>query len=232
MTPPDSPRPRRGRTTAVAAVLLIAAAAALWGASRMTWVRVRSADGLGADRVTDLDGGVWAAATTPLALVLLAAVAAVFAVRGRAVRIVAVVVALVAVGAAIGPVQLLATGADADTAANIAALPDRAEVTGTEVFALPAVLAVAGAVVALVAAVLAWRTPVEQAGLSSKYDNPAARRAETARLADEGAPTGEPVTERALWDALDAGIDPTADEDDEDPGDDGTDGSPASGTRR
>jgi len=232
MSAPQQTRPGRSRNTVVAVVLLILAAAALWGSSRMTWVRVESADGLGADRVTELNGGAWAAATTPLALVLLAAVAAVLAVRGTAVRIVAAAVALAAVAAAIGPVDLLATGADADTAAQIAALPDRAEVTATDVFVFPALLALAGAVFAVAAAVAAWLTPVAQAGLSSKYDSPGARKEATARLADSPAGTDEPVTERALWDALDSGIDPTVDGGDDDPGDEGRSDSSPSGTRR
>lgn len=213
------------RPTVVAAALLAVAAAALWGAGRMTWVRVASADGLGADRVSDLSGSVWAAATTPLALALLAAVAAVFAVRGRALRVLAVAIAVVAVAAATPSVQLLLGGADSGTAAAVAELPDRATVTATEVSYLPALLALAGAGVALAAAVALWRTPSTHAGLSSKYESPAARREATARATEND----EPVTERALWDALDAGLDPTTE-----PGDEGYegDGTGDSGTRR
>ncbi|MBF6482214.1 Trp biosynthesis-associated membrane protein, partial [Nocardia cyriacigeorgica] len=67
-----------GRRYPVAPVVLLAvSAAALWGASRMTWVSVRSSDGLTEPRTDDLDGGTWFGALTPLALVLLAAIAAV-----------------------------------------------------------------------------------------------------------------------------------------------------------
>jgi uncharacterized membrane protein (TIGR02234 family) len=221
-------RPVRRRSTALAAVLLVVAAAALWASSRMTWVRVASADGLGADRSIDLNGGTWAAATTPLALALLAAVAAAFAVRGRAVRIVAGAVALVAVAAAIPVVQLFTSGVDPDAAKQIAGLPDRASVVGTEVYPLPAVLAGVGACVALAAAVALWRTPTAQAGLSSKYDAPAARREAAAR----GAETDEPTTERTLWDSIDAGHDPTVDDEDDDVDNDPDTDSGESGTRR
>ncbi|MEE2033803.1 TIGR02234 family membrane protein [Rhodococcus chondri] len=225
MTAPASGSSPRRRPTVAAALLLAVAAGALWAAGRMTWVRVESADGLGTDRVTDLTGSVWAAATTPLALALLAAVAAVFAVRGRALRVLAVAVALVAVAAAIPSLQLVAGEPDDDTAARVAELPDRATVTATEVSYAPALLALAGACLALAAAVALWRTPRAHAGLSSKYESPAARREASARAAG----TDEPVTERSLWDALDAGVDPTAD-----PGDDGHDGQGTgdSGTRR
>jgi len=224
----DHARPRTGvsrRPTVVAAGLLALGAAALWGSSRMTWVRAESSDGLGADRVTDLEGARWAAATTPLALALLAAIAAAFAVRGRALRVVAVAVAAVAVAAAVPAVQLLAGGGDPETAARIAELPGRATVTAVTVSPLPAVLALLGAVLALGAAFALWRTPREQAGLSSKYDSPAVRRDAAVRRAD----TDEPMTERTLWDAMDAGEDPTVDH-----GDEGHDeeGPSDSGTRR
>lgn len=224
----DSTRPVRRRSTALAAVLLVVAAAALWASSRMTWVQVDSADGLGTDRITDLDGGTWAAATTPLALALLAAVAAAFAVRGRAVRIVAGAVALVAVAAAIPVVQLFTSGVDPDTAQQVAELPGRAAVVATEVFPLPAILAGAGACVALAAAVALWRTPSAQAGLSSKYDAPAARREAAVRSAE----ADEPVSERTLWDSIDAGHDPTVDHEGDDADDDPDTKSGESGTRR
>ncbi|AYA26769.1 trp region conserved hypothetical membrane protein [Rhodococcus rhodochrous J3] len=198
---------RRRRPTVIAALLLGIGAALLWASSRMTWVTAVSADGLGIDRVDDLEGGRWAAALTPLALVLLAAVAAVFAVRGFALRLVSLVVAVVAVAAAIPAVRLLTGDADPETAAGVAALPDRATVTALETYPLPAVLAIVGAVAALAAAVTLWRTPREAAGLSSKYDAPAARREAAARRAEND----EPLSERGLWDALDAGEDPTDD---------------------
>lgn len=223
--------PRR-RPAVVAALLLGIAALALWASSRMTWVTAYSSDGLGEDRTIGLDGGTWAASLTPLALVLVAAIAASFAVRGWALRIVAVAVAAVGVAAAIPAVGLFG-GADPEDAARIADLPLRATVTATDIAYGPAVLALVGAVAALAAAVVLWRTPRSRAGLSSKYDSPAARR-EAATRRGEG---DEPVTERALWDALDAGEDPTLDtetdtrahREDNPPGDEGGDDS---GTRR
>ncbi|MDM7488234.1 TIGR02234 family membrane protein [Rhodococcus indonesiensis] len=218
-----------GRRRGVIAALLATAATALWGASRLTWVTVTSSDGLGEDRVIELAGGTWAAALTPLALALLAAVAASFAVRGWALRVLAVLVAVGAVAAAVPAVGLLTGSVDDATAARIAELPVRAEVTSLSVTTGPALLALAGAVAALAAAVQLWRTPQARAGLSSRYDSPAARREATARrdTADE------PVTERTLWDALDAGEDPTVDAADDRSTDRGGEGgTDDSGTRR
>lgn len=234
MTDPvaSEPAAARRRPAVVAALLLGIAALALWASSRMTWVTAYSSDGLGEDRTLTLDGGTWAASLTPLALVLVAAVAVAFAMRGWALRIVAAAVAAVGIVAAVPAVGLLSGGADPEDAARIADLPVRATVTATDIAYGPAVLTLAGAVAALAAAVVLWRTPRSQAGLSSKYDSPAARRDAAARRGEGD----ERVTERALWDALDAGEDPTLDADPapdasgNPPGD--TEGDDDSGTRR
>ncbi len=191
---------------------LAVAACLLWASSRLTWVRVHSFDGLGDSRVDGLTGGTWGAATTPLALLLVAAIAAAFAVRGVALRVLGVLVMLAAAGAAIPAVSLLSGGATDSYAGELAELPGRAAVTGVETYALPAVLALLGSVAALVAGLLLVRKQGAGAGLSSKYANPAERRAEATRLIADSEPdaTPEPMSERTLWDALDAGADPTA----------------------
>lgn len=203
------------RATGVAALLLAVAALCLWGASRMTWVTVTSADGLGEERVTDLDGGTWAAATTPLALALLAAIAAAFAVRGWLLRVVGLLVAIVAVVAAIPAIGLLTGGASDEKASDIAGFERVAtQVTATEVATVPAVLVLLGSVVALIAAIVLIRKPTATGGLSSKYDSPAARRDAAAKRGAADAEDESP-SQRMLWDALDAGEDPTLE-----PGDD------------
>jgi len=186
----------------------------------MTWVHLTSSDGKTLERTTDLDGSTWAAAMTPLALALLAAIAASFAVRGWALRVVGLLVALVAVAVAVPAVQLLVSGASADRAVELAELSGHPEDLSTTVSVLPALLALVGAVAALGAAVLLMRKPPVRGGLSSKYDNPAARREAAAKLGQGDKPASdEPVTQRMLWDALDAGEDPTATD-----GDDGVGG--------
>ncbi len=196
-------------------VLLLVGALCLWGSSRMTWVHVVSFDGLGEQRSTDLLGSTWAAASTPLALALVAAVAASFAVRGWAARALALLVGLVAVGAAVPAVDALVGDVSSSKAGDLSELPGRAEVVSTQAFALPAALALVGAIAALAAAVVSVRKPTARKVLSSKYDAPAARREETALRAKtvseraEANGEGDDLTERMLWDALDAGEDPT-----------------------
>ncbi|NLU82983.1 TIGR02234 family membrane protein [Rhodococcus sp. HNM0569] len=205
----DEPTARRGPSAALAVVLLAVAALCLWSSSRMTWVDVTSADGLGEERATAVEGGTWVAALTPLALALLAAVAASFAVRGWALKVVALLVALVAVAAAIPSIDLVVSGTTDERAGSLAELPARAEVTGTVVHIGPAVLAIVGAVAALAAAVALALRPRAKSGLSSKYAAPAARKDAATEQVRAGG--DEPVTQRMLWDALDAGEDPTTD---------------------
>lgn len=211
MTDPAATEPARrgsGAAAALPVLLLAVAALCLWASSRMTWVQVDSQDGLGEARSTALGGGVWAAATTPLALTLVAAIAASFAVRGWALRVVGLLVALVAVAAVVPALSLLVGGADEEKAGRLAELPGRAEVTGATTYPAPALLAVFGGVAALAAAVALIRKAGRSAGLSSRYAAPAARREEATRREA----SAQPPSQRVIWDALDAGEDPTEDE--------------------
>ncbi len=221
-------------------VLLVSAAAALWAASRMTWVTIVSSDGLTEPATHRLDGGVWFGALTPVALVLLAGVAAVFATRGWLRRLVGVVVALLAAVAAVPGFALLTHhGRTAERAATLAQLPARAHVDHVTTAAFPAALSLIGALLAFVAGVLLARMPEATARMSGKYDNPVFRRAAAAEqvarqrdavpdsasatsghtpagavesdAAQAGSAAKEPLSERVLWDALDAGADPTDD---------------------
>ncbi|WP_084513121.1 Trp biosynthesis-associated membrane protein [Nocardia mikamii] len=232
--------PKRARPV-LPVLLLAVGAAALWGSSRMTWVTLRSSDGLTEPRTRHLDGGLWFGALTPLALVLLASIAAVFATKGWLRRLIGVVVALVAAVAAVPGLALLTQhGKLAERAARLAELPARAHVDAATAATFPAALSVVGAVAAFAAGVLLARMPETTARMSGKYDNPVFRRAAAAEQVAElrragetesaaraagaarpATPTSPPHTpepesgelsQRVLWDALDAGADPTDDE--------------------
>ncbi|RDI49721.1 TIGR02234 family membrane protein [Nocardia mexicana] len=205
------------------ALLLAVAAIALWASSRMTWVTLVSSDGLTEPRTNNLNGGEWFGALTPLALVLVAAIAAVFATRGWLRRVLGVVIALLAAVAAV-PGFALVTGRGklGERAATLAELPARAQVDQVTSAAFPAVLSLVGAVAAFGAGVLLARMPEETARLSGKYDNPVFRRAAAADqvAAQQAKPAAsqpdsaasDQLSERVLWDALDAGTDPTDDQ--------------------
>ncbi|MEU7145548.1 TIGR02234 family membrane protein [Nocardia sp. NPDC046473] len=214
----ETVEPARRKSPIGALVLLAVAAAALWGSSRMTWVTVTSSDGLTEPRTDHLNGGVWFGALTPLALVLLASIAAVLATRGWLRRVLGVVIALVAAVAAVPAFALLTnSGKIAERAAKLAELPARAQVGEATTSALPAVLALLGALAAFAAGGLLARMPQDTARLSGKYDNPVFRRAAateqvTKQRAEAAAEPGSTqLSERVLWDALDAGTDPTED---------------------
>ncbi|MRH89975.1 TIGR02234 family membrane protein [Nocardia sp. SYP-A9097] len=209
-----------------AVALLALAAALLWVSSRMTWVTLDVVSELGPGRTMHLNGGSWFGALTPLALVLVATIAAVFAARGWWRRGLGVVVAVLAAVAAVPAYALLkGAGKTAERAGRLAELRDWEHVGGTQTSTLPAVLTIIGALAAFGAGVLLTRMPSESAApMSGKYDNPVFRKSEAAeqvaehhavkRAAESGSQqtAAEPLSGRVLWDALDAGADPTDDE--------------------
>ncbi|MFD3464552.1 TIGR02234 family membrane protein [Nocardia fluminea] len=197
----------------VPVVLLALAAAGLWASSRMTWVTVHSADGLTEPRTDELNGGVWFGALTPLALVLVASIAAVIAVKGVLRQLLGVVISVVAAAAAV-PGFALAVGAGktADRAGTLAELPVRAVVSSAEAHLGPAILSIVAASLALVAGILLTRRTGERTEVSDRYDNPVFRKADaSAAVSKQNTETGTaaPLSDRVLWDALDAGTDPT-----------------------
>jgi uncharacterized membrane protein (TIGR02234 family) len=195
--------------TRVAQLLLVLSGLALWAASRLPWVDVTSADGLGQPKSTTLNGATWSTALVPLALVVLAAAVAALAVRGWVLRLVGVLVAVATVGMGYLGIGLWVIRDVAVRAADLAQIPVAA-LRGTERHHWGAVLTLVAAACALVGAVLLVRSAAKLgsgAGTSSgKYLAPAAKR-EAARqeATDEG------MSERMIWDALDEGVDPTQD---------------------
>jgi uncharacterized membrane protein (TIGR02234 family) len=189
--------------TRVAQLLLVLAAAALWLASRMTWVEVSSFDGLGQPKTATLSGGSWSTALLPLALVVLAASVAALAVRGWPLRLLAVLVAAASAGMGYLAISLWVVPDVAVRAAHLAQVPV-AELVGTQRHYPGAVITLAAAVGTLVGAVLLIRSATRVRSATAKYAAPAARRA--AALRDDA---GTAMSERMMWDALDEGRDPT-----------------------
>lgn len=211
MTEAAAPAPAARPILPVA--LLALAAAGLWASSRMTWVTVHSADGLTEPHTDELVGATWFGALTPLALVLLASIAAVFAVKGGLRQLLGVVIAVVAAVAAVpGFALVMGEGRTAERAGTLAELPVRAVVSSADVHVAPAILSIVAAVLALAAGVLLTRRTGQSGQLSGKYDNPVFRRADASAQVNkqrEDTGTAAPLSDRVLWDALDAGTDPT-----------------------
>ncbi|MGP4053409.1 TIGR02234 family membrane protein [Mycobacterium sp. 4D054] len=184
--------------TRIAQLLLVLAAAGLWGASRLTWVQITSFDGLGQPKATDLAGSTWSTALIPLALLVLAAAVAALAVRGWALRVLAVLVAAASAGMGYLAISLWVMADDAARAARLAEVPV-ADLLDTERHYTGAVITLVAAVLSLSGAVLLMRSATH-------------RRAEAVRYSRRPAQPEDgdaDMSERMMWDALDEGRDPT-----------------------
>lgn len=185
----------------VAQSLLVGAAAGLWAASRLSWVAIRSFDGLGPPKTVTVSGASWSTALLPLALLLLATAIAAVAVRGWSLRMLAVLLAVGSLATAYLAVSLWVVPDVAVRAADLAHVPVLSLV-GSERHYVGAAITLLGAVCALAAAVLLLRSARSGDARMMKYAAPAARRS-TAQRDDDV------MSERGIWDALDEGRDPT-----------------------
>lgn len=193
-----------GSVIRIAQLLLVLSAVGLWAASRMTWVSVRSADGLGPEKTVDLDGAAWSNALLPLALLLLAAALAGLAVRGVWLRMMALLIAVTCLALGYLGASMFVTPDVGPRGAALAGVPIMTLVHSQRHLA-GAALTLVAALVALVAAALLMRATAAAAHSSSGPT-----------IAGAG-PDGVGISERSMWDALDEGRDPT----DGDPRDEG-----------
>ena len=183
----------------VAQLLLLLSAGALWVGSRMVWVDVQSSDGLGQPKTTALTGGSWSTALVPLAAILLVAAVAPIAVRGWRLGLLAVIVAGVSAVMAYMAISLWVIRDVAVRAAHLAEV-QVADLAGTQRHYGGAMLTLVASVGALVGAVLLMRTVAKPRPEVDRYE-----RRRLAPSPKDGASTSE----RAIWDALDEGRDPT-----------------------
>ncbi|SPM27310.1 TIGR02234 family membrane protein [Mycobacterium terramassiliense] len=212
----DARPARAGRVTIVVAqLLLMVAAVALWVASRLPWVVVRSFDGLGQPKQATLSGGTWSSALLPLALLMLATAVAALAVRGWPLRVLAGLLAMASLAVGYLGVSLWVIPDVAVRGADLAHIPVMFLV-GSERRYWGAGIAVAAAVCTLAAAVLLMRSGSLARESATKYAAPATRRSNARRDDAGGAmlegsemPENSDMSERMIWDALDEGRDPT-----------------------
>ncbi|MEW9531456.1 Trp biosynthesis-associated membrane protein [Microbispora sp. NPDC049125] len=209
--------PGAGRTARRSLVAWLSACAAAAGvtllAAGRTWATVRfpaHTGPIGAGTVP-LSGTDLVASLTPAVLAALAAAAAVLAASGAARRLIGVVISLCGAVALAGawngtrPEAITGTAHEHVTTAMIST--GGAAAAQSVAWAWP-VAAMAGALVLVIAGVVAAVAGGRWPGMSSRYDRPA-RGSRTGM--GPGRREGAPVTgERALWDALDEGDDPTA----------------------
>lgn len=220
----DTRAGRRGRLTiGIAQLLLVVAAGALWAASRLPWVIIRSFDGLGPPKEVTLPGGSWSTALLPLALLMLATAVAALAVRGWPLRALAGLLAVASLAVGYLGVSLWVVPDVAARGAELAHV-SLLSLVGSERRYWGAGLAVAASVCTLVAAVLLMRSASDaesaRAG-AAKFAAPATRRSivrrDDAKSAMLEKPEASEMSERMIWDALDEGSDPTEDPTDQAP---------------
>jgi uncharacterized membrane protein (TIGR02234 family) len=185
-------------------LVLLVAAAALWLASRMTWVVVSSFDGLGQPETATLNGAAWSTALVPLALILLAAALKSMVGPRWQLRLLALVVGALSTVMAYLAISLWVIPDVAVRAAGLAEVP-LADLVGTQRHYWGAIVALMAAVLTLAGAVLLLRAPVKNESKDEKYEAPARRREAVRRRAADG----DDMSERMMWDALDDGRDPT-----------------------
>jgi uncharacterized membrane protein (TIGR02234 family) len=202
-------------TIGIAQVLLVVAAGALWTASRLPWVVIRSFDGLGLPKEVTLSGASWSTALLPLALLMLAAAVAALAVRGWQLRALAGLLAAASLAVGYLGVSLWAIPDVAVRGADLAHI-SVVSLVGSERRYSGAVAAVLAAVCTLAAAILLMRSASIFGSArqgATKYVAPATRRSVARRDDTDGAMLEKPETpemsERMIWDALDEGRDPT-----------------------
>lgn len=227
-TPDAAAKLRRKRMT-IGAVALVLGAICMWGASRMTWAKLQAYDHLQV-KTFKANGGDWSPWLIAVPIVLVAALAAMVALKRWALRIAAILVAVLCVFAAIPAISMLTSGDDLVYASKAADVPGLFIVESMSTSKWPAVLVLIGAVLGVIGAMQMMRVAVGGTGLSSKYQTPAARRAELERevfdkkktkpaggtktdgngaAEQSGKPAAPDTSDRLLWDALDSGEDPT-----------------------
>ncbi len=212
----DARQDRRARLTiGVAQLLLVIAAVALWAASQLPWVVIRSFDGLGPPKEVTLSGASWSTALLPLALLMLATAVAVLAVRGWALRVLAGMLAAASLAVGYLGVSLWVIPDVAVRGADLAHI-SVVSLVGSERRYWGAGIAVLAAACTLIAAVLLMRSASVLGSAregATKYASPATRRSNALRTDADSAMLEKPETpdmsERMIWDALDEGRDPT-----------------------
>lgn len=208
----------KDRRPALAMGLIAVSAVGQWLASRATWLTVHVSDDKAGESVIDMAGATWAPEITALVLVLLAAVAATLVLGNVGRRIVGAIAAVVAAAASWSPMLLVTSGADPQRALDILSSGqatqrsnDPVTVSGWATVAdlgihttMPALALAAAAAGVLGGVLLAVRPGGSGRRRSGAYETPEVRRARVHEDLRE-----EPTSGRVLWDALDAGVDPT-----------------------
>ncbi|GAB3274357.1 Trp biosynthesis-associated membrane protein [Parasphingorhabdus pacifica] len=199
MTEHASEEPRRTspRLLGIIVLLLLAGAGVLWSASALGWTAQRFRGELSGETAVELAGADVRPELVPFALLTLAAIAAVLATGGWLRRSVGLLIAAAGALVLTRSVNGWSTGWSVRRGAGPAGSEPVGELTVNPVGPL---LMTVGGLVLVVAGVLVTIRARRLPAMGSKYSAPRARE-DQAKDPD-----------RTLWEALDAGADPTADD--------------------
>lgn len=211
--------PERNRRIALGLVAL--SAAGIWGTGRMTYVTAQVFDDKSGESVRKLVGAVWDPAATPLALAMLACLVLSLAMQPFVRRLLGALMALLAAAASFRSVMLLGapvdllrvhdvlvSGAATQRQSKPETIAEWAQVLHADVHILPVVLAIIAAALGVVGGVVLIMRPGEKSQGYSRYQTPEVRRHNVREDVQ-----ANPESGRVLWDALDADVDPTEDDD-------------------
>ncbi|MBT2405993.1 MULTISPECIES: TIGR02234 family membrane protein [unclassified Streptomyces] len=198
---PEDAGSRAGRRSVAVALLLGAlGATVVLLASGRVWARGTAAIGGGSLPLT-ADGRAVTGLPAALAIVGLAALVAVFAVRGRSRLLVSALLALSGLGAALAAVATAGDRKALDAEAARTTADTAAQVAGLTHTAWPYITA-GGAVLILLAGLLALRFGRSWPAMGGRYERDGSPRPRKAAPVDPDRPED-------LWKALDRGEDPT-----------------------
>lgn len=208
------------RASRIGGVLIGISGAALWAFGRMPWIEAEYIDELSGNGSAAVRGNEWSTEITAVAILLLAGMVAVFALRRTGRRIVGGVSAIAALAAAVPAGLLLfdassprterihtilTAGSDASqSGASSAALAQWAEITSATVQPLGPVLTLLGCVLGVIGGIMLVARPGADAPRQNKYELETVRKEKVRTDLEE-----DPTSGRVLWDAISADIDPT-----------------------
>ena len=200
MTSASEPRPPSKGLLWSVLLLVLAGAGALWGASGLTWLSQRFRTPMGTETTSGMSGAVLRPELGPMALAALAAVAAVLATGGLLRRLVGVLIALA--GALLAWRSFGHFSAGWFTYANGDVPPGSTPVGELSSSPIGPLLMALGALLLMIAGVLVIVRAGRMPAMGARYSAPGAAKEQKSQDPD-----------RRLWNELDAGRDPT-DEDD------------------
>ncbi|MEV6794671.1 TIGR02234 family membrane protein [Streptomyces sp. NPDC051320] len=200
---PDAASTGGRRSLATALVLGAIGAAVVLLSSGQTWAEGRAAIGAGGSLPLSADGGDVTGVPTALAIVGLAALVAVFAVRSAGRLLVSAILALCGAGAAASAFIGAGDSSALDEKAARVAGNTAATIDSLSHTAWPYVTAV-GSLLILMAGLLALRYGKQWPAMSGRYERDGTPRP---RRAPRRAP--DPERPEEIWKALDRGEDPT-----------------------